>query len=1190
MAEFRGLLLTYRGRSGLSQRQIAEHIGASARAVQTWESGLSYPAADRLKALIALYLARGVFVPGREAEEGKLLWDAALDEGPRFETPFDNAWFTSLLAGVPAAAGNLPASPALDSGDIPATTAFQGRTAELDILTDWVIRDMCRVVALLGLGGIGKSALAARLVRDLAPSFERIYWRSLQNALPCSEWLAGAILLISEQQIVPADDEQTRLRQLLDLLHSHRCLLVLDNFETALLPRAEGYVEGSIGYSTVLQALASDTHRGCLLVTSREDPPNFDLLRASNPSVRSLQLAGLSTVDCRAMLAGKELTGDDAGWQELVDRYRGNGLALKIVGETIREIFGGSISEFLTEGDAVFGGIRQILDAQVSRLPGLERAILFELAVAREPAGLAALATALRERATRHAVIEAVQALLRRSLLEPNDQGADFALQPVVLEYMTDRLVEQVAGEIRDRRPRILRRQALIQAQAKEYVRRSQERLIAAQVFTRLRGQDDAMLDLLASWRSQSPAEQGYGPGNIVNLLRLGRGHIRRLDLSRLVLHQVYLADVEAQDSSLAGAHLAEEVLAEAFEDVTCTALSGDGVYLAAGTINGDVRVWQVADRTLVQALSGTGDAVWSVALSADGTLLASTGADGVVRLWDAAGGRNLAALTGHTGTIWRVALSDDGKLAASGGVDATVRLWDTASGLCQAVLEGHTDAVRAVALSADGRLATSGDVSGTIRVWETASGRCLTVLEGHPAPVWSLALSADGQLAVSGGGDATVRLWDTASGRCLAVLEGHRSAVRSVAVSNDGDVAVSGGVFGTVRIWDTRAARCLAVLEAHSSTVWDVALSEDGQLAASGGGDGTVRLWQTAERTCLATLVGHTSTVWGLAVSADGSTAASGGAEGVVRLWDTAEGRLRTTLEGRRPAVWGVALSADGRVAACGGGEGTVWVWDTVSGRQLPSLVSPAVTFRAVALNHDGSLAASGGMDGRVRLWDTASGDLTATLDGHADAVRAVALSAAARIVVSGGADRTVRVWDSISGQCLSVLEGHTDAVWSVAVSADGGLAASGCVDGTVRLWDTRAGRFLAPLEGHRGAVWSVALSADGQIAASGGVDGTVRLWDTAARQCRSILEGHAATVWSVALSSNGELVASGGEDGTVRLWDTEDGRQLRVLRADRPYERMNIAGLSGVTAAQRETLLSLGAIEAIHAESMKE
>ena len=148
------------------------------------------------------------------------------------------------------------------------------------------------------------------------------------------------------------------------------------------------------------------------------------------------------------------------------------------------------------------------------------------------------------------------------------------------------------------------------------------------------------------------------------------RGHSRGLDLSRLVIRQAYLAEVEARDARLVDAHLADTVLAEAFDLLGSVVLSGDAALLAAGTSTGEVWLRQVADRTLLWAVRGHTGAVYRMALSVDGQLLASSGEDGTVRLWKTATRRPQASLQGQTGTVYDVALSADGQLRASGGGD----------------------------------------------------------------------------------------------------------------------------------------------------------------------------------------------------------------------------------------------------------------------------------------------------------------------------------------------------------------------------------------------------------------------------------------------------------------------------------------------------------------------------------------
>ena len=90
---------------------------------------------------------------------------------------------------------------------------------------------------------------------------------------------------------------------------------------------------------------------------------------------------------------------------------------------------------------------------------------------------------------------------------------------------------------------------------------------------------------------------------------------MRGLDLARLSIRQAYLAEVEAQDATLAGAHLAQAILAEAFNYPTAVALSADGALLAAGTYMGEVCLWRVADRTPLMAVHGHDGVVHGVLL-----------------------------------------------------------------------------------------------------------------------------------------------------------------------------------------------------------------------------------------------------------------------------------------------------------------------------------------------------------------------------------------------------------------------------------------------------------------------------------------------------------------------------------------------------------------------------------------------
>jgi WD40 repeat protein/DNA-binding XRE family transcriptional regulator len=1193
---FAGLLVRHRGRTRLTQRDLAARAGASRRSVQDWESGVYCPDAGHLRAAIGVLLQEGGFSEEDALAEAEALWAAAMRETPRLRAPLDRAWFDSIRPRRRRSTGSLEASDRAhgtgssqrlfqDWGEAPDTRDFVGRANELALLQRWVLEERRRVIAVLGFGGIGKTSLAAKLAQTVAAGFERVYWRSLRNAPTVTEWLAGAIDFLSDHQVTPPPAESERIAGLLQLLQTKRCLVVLDNCETLLEPGQHdgGYRAGMAGYGRLVQSVGEVAHQSCLLLTSREAPPELTTLGGG---VGCLEIYGLGTAEIRSLLVDMQLVGDTQAWGSLVDHYGGNGLALKIVGTTIRQVYDGDVAAFVsdlfsTQG-TIFGGIRRLLERQVERLSPREHEVFLRLAIEREPVSLGELVGERPRRTSVTALIEAIETLRRRSLVEPVGRGATFTLQSMVLEYTTDLLVETAVDEIERAQPKLLLELPLIKAQAKDYVREAQQRLIGTPILERLKTTRDRqeverlLLALLEGWRTRRQAEQGYGPGGVVNLLRLLRGDLRGLNLSGLSIRHAYLRDVEAQDASLAGADLAGTVLADAFSDPSSVAISADGAYLVAGSATGEVYLWRLADRALQATLRGHTGTVWGVALSGDGRLIASGSLDGTVRLWAAATGECLATLNGHAGGIWGVALTTNGRLLASGSFDGTVRLWAPATGECLSILRGHADGVRGVALSADGQVVASGGQDGTIRLWSVESGQPLNVLRGHTAGVWAVALG--GGLVASGSLDGTVRLWSLDSGKCLATLEGHSNGVWAVALSADGQLVASSSLDRTVRLWSAPGGRPLATLHGHSGPVTGVTLTGDGRTLATGSDDGSIRLWEADHGQPLATLQGHGSGVWSMALSADGRLLASGGQDGTVRLWGE-DGQLLRVLRGHTGGVRSIAVRADGRVVASGGLDGTVRLWAVDSGQCLITIPAHSGGVRGLALSKDCQVIVSGGQDSTIRLW-AASGRTLATLRAATGPVIHVGLSTDQRLVAGGSFDAAVTLWD-VDRSTSSTLRGRTGPGIGMALSGDGLLVASGSDAGPISLWDATTGALITTLEGHRGRVTSVSMSEDGRVVASASDDATVRLWSAPSGQLLATLRGHAVAIWAVALSGDGQIAASGSLDGVIRLWEVRTGDCFRTLQSDRRYQRLDITGLTGITEAQRATLIALGAME---------
>lgn len=1097
----------------------------------------------------------------------------------------------------------------------PSPSLLYGREIAAEVLRSWILDDSCRVVLVTGLGGIGKTELATCLGRGgnlslntsetlasgIHGQFDCVMWRSLLNAPRPQDFFKDLLDFLSGHHGVTIGSPVKYLENILECLQNRRSLIILDNVEAVLQPSdpAMRYREGYEQYGTFFELVARTTHQSCLLLTSREKPRAIADLEGAKRPVRSLALTGIGLVESQSLFGQiGTFSGSNTEWNRIVSLYNGNPLALELAARHIEQVFDGDLGAFLSSGRPVFAAVEELLDWHLDRLSREEMDLVYWLAIEREPVTLATLYDNFVCYVSREHISSTLQSLQRRIPLERISRH-HFSLQPVLIERVTSRFVTQVVSafknvfaELSETRTAnlsttafedslIVNSHALIKATARENVRSSQERMILGPIVDLLaaehpRDLPKTLIDFLNHWRNIRPAQPGYIAGNVFNLLAHLKADFRGLNFSNLPIWQACLHDANLHSTDFSFAEFRHSTFRHSFGTIFSIDFSPDGELIAVGDDNGEVRLFLASSGQLQMRCVGHSDIVWTVAFSPDGDTIASGSFDNTIRLWSASDGRCLNVLVGHESWVYSVSFSPDGDTLASASEDGTCRLWSIKSGDC-VTLNTDLDFAATTAFSPDGRMLAVGGSTHQVSLFQLSDPSSPMILSAHKGRVRALAISAQGDLLASGAEDQLIHLWRLPDGAHVATLSGHSDAVRSLSFSAAGDLLASASDDHCVRLWSTARRECVGQLAAASGRVWAVDCNPRNRTIATGSEDGSLRRWDMDTSQCLMTLRGYSNKTWSLAFSTDPTLLFAGNEDGLVRGWDLRDAQTKFELSGHASRVWAVACSSDGKAAASVSDDLTVRLWDLQAKTCRHVMRGHSDWIRAVAFSPDSKLLASAGEDGKVVIWDVVSGKRVTTIDSEMNRIFSITFCRAQNCIAVAGSSHNVHVVP-IEGDRIVHLRAHRSGLNALVSLGDDRLA-SCSDDGTVRIWDIESEECVATLVvGCR--VWSGA--GIGKWFLSGSEDGLLRRWAIETETCDAAVRVNQGSVRSLVLNRGCDTVATTGDDGAIRLWSFPDLLPCvspNVLRPARPYEAMNISGATGLTAAQREAMIALGA-----------
>ncbi|MDY6896756.1 MAG: CHAT domain-containing protein [Cyanobacteriota bacterium] len=1093
-----------------------------------------------------------------------------------------------------------------DWGEAIDVSTFYGRDEEIKTLEQWIITDNCRLITIIGMGGIGKTALSVKLAELVKNEFDCLIWRSLRNATPVEELLSDLIgFLSSEHQIVLEKSLDKQISQLIDCLRVSRCLVVLDNLESILDSdkQAGNYREGYQGYGQLLRCVGDTRHQSCFLVTTREKPKGFNARKGDNLPVRMLTLNGLNCPEGELILAQNGLSPSANQIDRLVECYAGNPLALKIAATTIEELFDNDVADFLDNGAIICGDIFDLLDQQFNRLTSLEKQIIYWLAINREWISLKNLQSDIIDFVKTRDLLTALESLQSRCLIENN--SSKFTLQAVVMEYVTEELTEQVAqeiyaGNINTEENQSLNQYALIQAQAKHYLRNAQIEFILKPIADKLstfwvikQSIQNNLNQLLSRLKSSTSIKPGYAAGNIINLLRQFNIELNNYDFSNLNIWQANFQGINLQQTNFANSNLSKSIFTNSLGSIFAGKFSPTD-NLFATSINTQIYLWEVDNEKQLDTLTGHSAWVESLVFSPSGKILATGSQDHTIRLWNVETGQCLQVLQAHTSGIQSLAFNHDGNTLISGSNDKTVRLWDIQTGQCLQVFPGHTNNITFVSFHpVDEKLITA-STDNTVRLWDISTGECLQIFNIPINWLLAVALSHDGKTLATGSDENSVKFWDIETGKCIKILPDYNSFVWTIAFSKDDKTIVTGSEDNTIKFWDVETGECLQTLREHHQRVWLVHFNRDNQTLLSISEDNIIKLWDVSSRRCLKTLEGYSNWILSLAFSPDGQTLASSSQDHKVRIWDIKTGECNLILEGHDNLISAIAFApqytsnntfnhilnnTSNFILASGSDDNTIKIWNH-QGECLKTLRGHEAWVYSVKFSPQRKLLASGSRDNTIKLWNWQTGECLDTLVGHENRVKSIDFNSDGSILASASDDTTIKIWNVNNRSCLKTLRGHEDRIDSVVFSPIKNIIASASCDKNIKLWDVNTGECLHSFPGHTQRIRVVEFSPDGSVLASCSDDRTIKLWDVNTGEEIKTITGHDKAIWTITMNPEDNILVSGSEDETIKLWDLLTGECIKTLRCSRPLEGMNITNTTGLTNAEKMVLKSLGAV----------
>ncbi|WP_224365094.1 patatin-like phospholipase family protein [Hyalangium versicolor] len=614
--------------------------------------------------------------------------------------------------------------------------------------------------------------------------------------------------------------------------------------------------------------------------------------------------------------------------------------------------------------------------------------------------------------------------------------------------------------------------------------------------------------------------------------------------------------------------------------DVTHLEYSPDGQYVATGTEDGIVRIWdaghsQPEPLQQIEHLGGSDPGIRGLAWSPNGHLLATAGRDRKMRLHRRADGakgwRQIAVFEVGSWDPFGVQFSPRSeRLLGIGSDEKKLAVWNALpdGSWAPAGTLAHSAPVRCAAWSPDGSRVISGAVDGSVSLWEGV-GRGEV-----PRKVLASELGAVSQVAWHRGGDRIAvaseqgaRVFTRAGLSCYA-CDGHRGPVIDLAWSPDGRWLLTTGEDGSVRIWEANTGRFVMILRMTGSLIAGARWHPDSKRVATWDQDARCIVWQALTGELEMSLYGHLSVITRAAWRpGQDSVLLTGSVNGTLREWHTTASAQVTFTEHEQPVSVIACHPSNTEQVLTASDDGSVCVWNPNTGQRVSQLLPKAKGQAWAAWSPDGRWVAAiryGEAQPvlfRTQDWKPREGPAFQGSRNHDTPSPIVGV----QVVFSPDSrflavkyTRGVAVWEVESGRWLGEYRAAHDfhsIAWDPRIAAGDPkrvrLAVSRWEPNGAAVHDAKTLQPLVPLTHpgdprERDGVWALAYDPQGQFLVTACNNGWASLFDAQSggpvrkSDESPLMLQHLGAVTAAAWCPDGPWLATGDTQG-VRIWSVQ-------------------------------------------------